>query len=112
MFNQAVQLTFSLAVREAQRRHHEFLTSEHVLFAMLFDESAQEILRSCGGDTEVMESQLEDYFNRHLETLPEEAEAVPEQTAWPAAHSAADGDAHAGRGQKGDHRRGCAGRDS
>ena len=80
MFNHAVQLTFSLAVREAQRRHHEFLTSEHVLFAMLFDESAQEILRSCGGDIEVLERELEDYFSRHLETLPGEEEAVPEQT--------------------------------
>ncbi len=38
MFNQDVQIAFSLAVREAQRRHHEFLTTEHVLYAMLFDE--------------------------------------------------------------------------
>ena len=41
MFNQDVQITFSLAVREAQRRHHEFLPTEHILYAMLFDEQGQ-----------------------------------------------------------------------
>ncbi|AMV73188.1 ATP-dependent Clp protease ATP-binding subunit ClpA [Desulfuromonas carbonis] len=80
MFNHDVQLTFSLAVREAQRRHHEYLTSEHVLYAMLFDDTAQEILRNCGGEISVLERQLEDFFGQHLETLPGEEEAVPEQT--------------------------------
>ncbi len=80
MFNHDVQLTFSLAVREAQRRHHEYLTSEHVLYAMLFDDTAQEILRNCGGEIAVLERQLEDFFGQYLETLPAEEEAVPEQT--------------------------------
>ncbi len=80
MFNHEVQMTFSLAVREAQRRHHEYLTSEHVLYAMLFEESAQEILRSCGGDLETLRQLLEEFFVRHLEVLPSEEEAVPEQT--------------------------------
>ena len=80
MFSQEVQITFSLAVREAQRRHHEYLTSEHVLYAMLFDENAQEILRNCGGDLDTLRNVLEDYFVRHMETLPGEEDAVPEQT--------------------------------
>ncbi len=80
MFSQEVQITFSLAVREAQRRHHEYLTTEHVLYAMLFEESGQEILRSCGGDLELLRSELEEYFVSQLEPLPNEEEAVPEQT--------------------------------
>ena len=47
MFNQEVQITFTLAVREAQRRHHEYLTIEHVLFAMLYDENGQRIITNC-----------------------------------------------------------------
>jgi ATP-dependent Clp protease ATP-binding subunit ClpA len=35
MFTQDVQIAFSLAVREAQRRRHEYLTTEHVLYAIL-----------------------------------------------------------------------------
>ena len=71
MFNQDVQITFSLAVREAQRRHHEFLTTEHVLYAMLFDEQGQEILRACGSDVDTLREDLELYFEQHFEALEE-----------------------------------------
>ncbi len=80
MFNQDVQITFSLAVREAQRRHHEFLTTEHVLYAMLFDEHGQEILRACGGDIDNLREDLELYFDQHLEALEQTDEDMPEQT--------------------------------
>ena len=80
MFNQAVQITFSLAVREAQRRRHEFLTTEHVLYAMLFEETGQDILTSCGGNLERLREVLDAFFVRQLETLPEDEDAVPEQT--------------------------------
>ena len=80
MFNQDVQITFSLAVREAQRRHHEFLTTEHVLYAMLFDEHGQEILQACGGDVELLRTDLELYFEQHLESLEQLDEEMPEQT--------------------------------
>ncbi len=80
MFNQDVQITFSLAVREAQRRRHEFLTTEHVLYAMLFDEHGQEILEACGGDVELLRTDLELYFEQHLESLEHLEEEMPEQT--------------------------------
>ncbi len=80
MFNQDVQITFSLAVREAQRRRHEFLTTEHVLYAMLFDEHGQEILEACGGDVELLRTDLELYFEQHLESLEHLDEEMPEQT--------------------------------
>jgi ATP-dependent Clp protease ATP-binding subunit ClpA len=80
MFSQEVQITFSLAVREAQRRHHEYLTTEHVLYAMLFEEQGQEIISACGGDIDSIREELEDFFIRQLESLPGEEEAVPEQT--------------------------------
>ncbi len=80
MFSQEVQITFTLAVREAQRRQHEYLTTEHVLYAILFEDSGQEIIRSCGGDLDTLRETLEDFFVRHLETVPNREEAVPEQT--------------------------------
>ena len=52
MFSQDVQIAFSLAVREAQRRRHEYLTTEHVLYAILFEELGQEVVIACGGDPE------------------------------------------------------------
>ena len=80
MFNQDVQITFSLAVREAQRRRHEFLTTEHVLYAMLFDEHGQEILQACGGDVDLLRTDLELYFEQDLESLEHLDEEMPEQT--------------------------------
>lgn len=82
MFNQDVQITFTLAVREAQRRRHEYLTTEHILYALLFEGTGQQILTACGGDIELLKEQLENYFDMHLEHLPENAqeEDVPRQT--------------------------------
>lgn len=80
MFNQDVQIAFSLAVREAQRRHHEYLTTEHVLFAMLFEEEGRKIIFGCGGDVDELKSMLEDFFAHQLETLPGDDDFIPEQT--------------------------------
>jgi ATP-dependent Clp protease ATP-binding subunit ClpA len=80
MFNQDVQITFSLAVREAQRRHHEYLTTEHVLYAMLFEEHGQEVIVNCGGDVASLRELLEGYFNQHLQAVPTDEEAMPQQT--------------------------------
>ncbi len=87
MFNQDVQIAFTLAVREAQRRRHEYLTTEHVLYALLFEESGQQVLTSCGGDIDSLKKELENFFDHHLEHLPDSAEVtegggedVPRQT--------------------------------
>lgn len=85
MFKQDVQIAFTLAVREAQRRRHEYLTTEHVLYALLFEGVGQQILTSCGGDIDVLKKDLEEFFESNLECLPETAEVdkdedVPRQT--------------------------------
>ncbi|MFO7982016.1 MAG: ATP-dependent Clp protease ATP-binding subunit ClpA [Desulfuromonadales bacterium] len=80
MFSQQVQIAFTLAVREAQRRHHEYLTTEHVLYAILFDDIGQDIIRNCNGDIDTLRDQLEEFFSETLEAMPEETEALPEQT--------------------------------
>ena len=80
MFNQDVQIAFSLAVREAQRRRHEYLTVEHVLYAILFEQSGQQIISQCGADLKTLKSALETYFDEHLQPLPDVSDEVPEQT--------------------------------
>ncbi len=82
MFNHDVQIAFTLAVREAQRRRHEYLTTEHILYALLFEGSGQQVISVCGGDVEELKRQLEDFFDKHLVSLPAEVEddEVPRQT--------------------------------
>lgn len=80
MFSQELQITFSLAVSEARRRHHEYLTLEHFLYASIHDDSGIEVILSCGGDVEALREMLEEFFDTHLESLPEDREYMPEQT--------------------------------
>ena len=80
MFAQEVQITFSLAVREAQRRHHEYLTTEHILYAMLFEDQGRALLTGCGADPDELKGELEGYFTEKLTSLPVDSEVVPEQT--------------------------------
>ncbi len=83
MFKQDVQIAFTLAVREAQRRRHEYLTTEHLLYALLFEDAAQRILTACGGDIDSLKQVLEKFFDDHIEPLPATAEVddeVPRQT--------------------------------
>ncbi len=80
MLSRELQVTLNLAIQEARKRRHEYLTLEHVLFAMLHDPVAQDILAGCGGDREAIKEALETFLDESLERLPTGEDAVPEQT--------------------------------
>ena len=76
-----LEVTISLAINEARRRRHEFLCLEHVLHALLFDETVAEVVRQCGGDVKTLQNDLEEFLKENLESLPEEAGDIdPQQT--------------------------------
>ena len=62
MFSEDLQVALSLAVREAMRRQHEFVTVEHFLYALIQDDTTQEIINACGGDVPELKEMLEDFF--------------------------------------------------
>src|SRR5207245_1390538 len=72
--------SLSLALREARGRRHEFLTVEHVLYALLHDEAVAEVVRACGGDVDALKQELATYLDERLERLPPDSEASPERT--------------------------------
>ncbi|MDD5711271.1 MAG: ATP-dependent Clp protease ATP-binding subunit ClpA [Smithellaceae bacterium] len=58
---------FMAAYGEANTRHHEFITPEHLLYASLSFDECLDIVRSCGGDPDHLKNTLD----RHLtETHP------------------------------------------
>lgn len=77
------EVTLTLAIKEARRHRHEFLCLEHVLYALSFDEDVTEIIRSCGGDVDLLQKDLVKFFEENIESLPEEAdtEVDPQQTS-------------------------------
>lgn len=80
MISKELSATLGFAVREAKKRRHEYVSVEHVLFAILHDSSGLEIVEKCGGNVENIKANLEMFFNDNMEMLPEESEYVLQQT--------------------------------
>ncbi|MFO0669335.1 MAG: ATP-dependent Clp protease ATP-binding subunit ClpA [Polyangiaceae bacterium] len=72
-----VEIALSLAVSEAGRRHHEFVTIEHLLYALLFDDSTAGVVRHSGGDVAALKKQLEGFLDEHIEKLPDGTVVTP-----------------------------------
>lgn len=82
-FTKDVQIIFSLAVQEAKRRHHEYLMTEHLLYAMLYADESKQILISCGGHIDALRDTLNDYFTTQVESIDDIElldDEIPEQT--------------------------------
>jgi len=81
MLTRELEETLSYAVDQAVKYKHEYVTLEHLLFALLEDASARNILFHCGANLEEIARALEDYFKNTLEKMPPEAKHMPELTA-------------------------------
>jgi ATP-dependent Clp protease ATP-binding subunit ClpA len=68
------------AVREAENRRHEYVTLEHLLYALSFEPVAGKVLKSCGANLAKLRRELEDYLDNEIERLPENAVVDPIQT--------------------------------
>jgi ATP-dependent Clp protease ATP-binding subunit ClpA len=81
MITKELQATLELAADEAIKRRHEFLTLEHLLYALLVDKVARDVIYNCGGDLDLLRRDLEDFFKESIQPLPRGVERYPEQTA-------------------------------
>ncbi|MBW2569515.1 MAG: ATP-dependent Clp protease ATP-binding subunit ClpA [Deltaproteobacteria bacterium] len=80
MISKELSATLGFAIREAKTRRHEYVCVEHVLFAILYDSTGAEIIESCGGSIENINSTLEKFFSKQLKSIPEGTEYVLQQT--------------------------------
>ncbi len=81
MLTRELEETLSFAVDEAVKYKHEYVTLEHLLFALLEDRAARDILFNCGAQLEEIANSLEEYFRDVLEKMPENSKQMPELTA-------------------------------
>jgi ATP-dependent Clp protease ATP-binding subunit ClpA len=81
MITRELQATLGVAVNEAIKRRHEYITLEHLLYALLQDATARNVLRHCGGDVELLGRDLSSFLGDQLERLPDGVEVMPEQTS-------------------------------
>lgn len=81
MLTRELEATLSTAVDEAVKYRHEYVTLEHLLRALLADETARDILLNCGADLAELERALDDYFTTVLEKVPDNVTpSMPELT--------------------------------
>ena len=80
MITKELENTLSAAVEEAIKRRHEYVTLEHLLFALLSDRTASDVIYNCGGSIDSLRKELEQFFDEHKENLQREQAEMPEQT--------------------------------
>jgi len=68
------------AAREAHIRHHEYLSLEHLLFAIIHHQKGEKAIMACGGNPDRLKSRLETFFETHLEKLPNDRKEGPQPT--------------------------------
>jgi len=61
-----LKLVFEKAVDDAKKLKHEYITIEHILFAMLCEEDFYEKIKSYGADPSYLKSNIEHYLQHNL----------------------------------------------
>ncbi len=72
-----VEIAVTLATRESMRRRHEYVTVEHLLYALLFDPAVERVIKNAGGDAPRIKKRLEDHLDAETATIPEEFDIAP-----------------------------------
>ena len=62
MLSKNLESTLNQAFKEARSQHHEYLTVEHLLLALLNNQSAIEVLKACGANLNRLESELRQFL--------------------------------------------------
>ncbi|MGY0219306.1 ATP-dependent Clp protease ATP-binding subunit ClpA [Endozoicomonadaceae bacterium StTr2] len=80
MLNKELEITLNLAFKEAKSKRHEFMTVEHLLLALLDNETATLVLESCGANLSKLRQDLVDFVDATTPLIPahdEERETQP-----------------------------------
>jgi ATP-dependent Clp protease ATP-binding subunit ClpA len=76
-----LQAVFERAIETAKKLHHEYLTIEHLLFAMLADESFTNTVQGFGSNVDTLKQQLSDYLqNKCSEITIQDVVVKPKKT--------------------------------
>lgn len=79
MISRELEITLNHAVNEAKQRGHEFVTLEHILYAMLHNSYAEKAIRACGGNARHLKERILDFFEDKLDASLESS-GMPKPT--------------------------------
>jgi ATP-dependent Clp protease ATP-binding subunit ClpA len=79
MFSDALRVAIGMAIEDAKKRRHEFLTLEHLLYGLLHDPRASEVLEACGANLKSLEKEVVEFLDG-VEGIDVEGDYEPIQT--------------------------------
>ena len=81
MISDNLEQTLHRAVAYAKDNYHEFVTLEHLLFALLEDIDASPILTACGANIKNLEESLSEFLDTELQAIRRDENIQPQPTA-------------------------------
>ena len=79
MISHKLEMALVMAIREAKIHRHEYVTVEHILYGLLHDDLAVQILAGCGCQPDSLKKKLEEFFETNL-PVSKESKNDPIQT--------------------------------
>lgn len=71
MLSKDLEVTLNLAFKGARSKRHEFMTVEHLLLALIDNDSAANVLRACGADLAALRKELIEFVDSTTPLIPE-----------------------------------------
>jgi ATP-dependent Clp protease ATP-binding subunit ClpA len=79
LITEELEKTLKRAYDEAKTRKHEYVSLEHLLYALTFDRVASEALLQCGADLKALRQELKVFLQTHMPVLNEEGDELDPQ---------------------------------
>lgn len=80
-FSPNLEHTLHRAISEANQRHHEFATLEHLLYGLLDDQDAVAVLRACDVNVRQLRAEIKAYLDIDLDNIVSEQSGEASPTA-------------------------------
>ena len=64
-----LQLVFEKSIKDAKKLQHEYVTLEHLVFAMLCEENFYTVVKGFGADVDYIKTNLENYLKNNLNDI-------------------------------------------
>jgi len=80
MLNKDLELALNNAFKDARDKDHEFMTVEHLLLALLNNQSAEDVLKACGANLGLLKTELNTFLNETTPLLPPEDDRETQPT--------------------------------
>ena len=75
MLSRELEQSLNVAIQKARDARHEYITVEHLLYALLDNSPAIRAIQACGGNIEALRKELEGFLQEYVPLLPEDSEA-------------------------------------